>query len=110
MDRLLARWTRAFDERDAIDQNKALAKTYLYASTRRYNLKYFENAQFSNPEDWAAEDETLLLIRTGPFRKERACENRVRGRPDKGPGSGLTLPWRNNGERAASVKTFTFNR
>jgi hypothetical protein len=86
MDRLLARWTRAFDERDAIDQNKALAKTYLYASTRRYNLKYFENAQFSNPEDWAAEDETPGWIETftyGFIKEDLPCYMTSRHRYNK---------------------------
>jgi hypothetical protein len=59
LDRLLARWTEAFDELDSIDQYKALVKTYRYASTRNCDLKDFEKGQFPSDEDWLSEKEDL---------------------------------------------------
>jgi hypothetical protein len=57
LDRLLARWTQAFDELDTIDRYKALVKTYRYAGAPRFDLSDFENQQFSDKEDWTAEEE-----------------------------------------------------
>ena len=63
-DRLLARWTEAFDELDTIDQYKALVKTYRYAGGRNCDLKDFENGQFPADEDWLAEKDNPQLVQT----------------------------------------------
>ncbi len=57
MDRLLARWTQAFDELNTLDHYKALVKTYRYAGAPRFSLSRFDNQQFSDKEDWTAGDE-----------------------------------------------------
>jgi hypothetical protein len=52
MDRLLQRWIESFDELETIDRYKLLVKTYRYAGAPRFDLKRFENGQFSDKKTW----------------------------------------------------------